>query len=105
MAAADTTGTGVSQLPILGKLAGMTPRSVQASLDKNEYGTDLDTYASCLVDLTAPVVGLVAVKMSRIPPMRSTGDPVTVLRLVETGNRESTLTPSVASRLTGIVTS
>ena len=43
VAAADTAGTGVSQLPILGKLAGMTPRSVQASLDRNGYGIDLDT--------------------------------------------------------------
>jgi hypothetical protein len=33
----------VSQLPMEGNDVGMTPRSAQASLDRNGYGTDLET--------------------------------------------------------------
>ena len=42
-AAARTVGGGDSQLPMLGKEDGITPRSAHASLDKNGYGTDLET--------------------------------------------------------------
>ena len=94
-----------SQLPIDGKEVGITPRSMQASCDKKGNGTDLDTYANCRVLLQAPENGLVPVKTNRMPPMMSTAMPVTVFKLLRTGNRSCSFTPRLMSMLAGMVVS
>ena len=45
----------------------------------------VETYASCFDLQTAPVIALVPENSRKIPPTRSTGDPVTVFRLVAIG--------------------
>ena len=42
-AVAAAVMAGVSQLPMVGKEAGMVPRSAQASLERKGYGTERDT--------------------------------------------------------------
>ena len=94
-----------SQLPIEGKEDGITPRSMQASCDRKGNGTDLDTYASCRVLLHAPENVLVPVKTSKMPPMISTAVPVTVFKLLRTGNRSLSFTPRLGSMPAGMVVS
>ena len=66
--------------PISGNEELIVPRSSHASLERYTDFTDLDTYASCLVTQEMQVFGLVAVILIRIPPTRSTGAAVAVLR-------------------------
>ena len=52
-----------------------------------------------------PVYGLVPVKTRRTPPMISTGAPVTVFKLVATGNRSDSFMPRWPRMLVGTVSS
>ena len=52
-----------------------------------------------------PVYGLVPVKTRRTPPMISTGAPVTVFKLVATGNRSDSFMPRWPRMLVGTLSS
>ena len=91
------------KLPMEGKSAGMRPRSAHDSLDRNGYGTVVETYANWRLLCPIPVFGLIPENSNNIPPNKSTGAPVTVLRFVDMGKRSVEWRPRFASIEIGTV--